>query len=116
MNYVVDMKKTGEHMKELFEEKNITVDDIRRELGLKSKQSVYRWFYGAARPTVGHLYPLACMLQVPVDELLVLTTETLSDERVMEIINWCNKKMKESDKLRLSYWETLGVVILPLDL
>ena len=56
------------------------------------------------------------MLQVPVDELLVLTTETLSDERVMEIINWCNKKMKESDKLRLSYWETLGVVILPLDL
>ena len=41
MNYVVDMKKTGEHMKELFEEKNITVDDIRRELGLKSKQSVY---------------------------------------------------------------------------
>ncbi len=116
MNYVVDMKKTGAHMKELFAEKNITIDDIRKELGLKSKQSVYRWFYGAALPTVDHLYTLACMLQVPVDELLVLTTETLSDERVMEIIRWCNDKMKESDRLRLSYWENLGVVILPQDL
>ena len=103
-------------MKELFEEKNITVDAIRKELGLKSKQSVYRWSYGAALPTVNHLYTLACMLQVPVDELLVLTTETLSDERVMEIIRWCNSKMKESDRLRLSYWGTLGVVILPLNL
>ena len=116
MNYVVDMKKTGVHMKELFEEKNITIDDISKELELKSKQSVYRWFYGAALPTVNHLYTLACMLQVPVDELLVLTTETLSDERVMEIIRWCHVKMKESDRLRLSYWENLGVIILPLDL
>lgn len=116
MNYVVDMKKTGAHMKELFEEKNITIDDIRKELGLKSKQSVYRWFYGAALPTVDHLYTLACMLKVPVDELLVLTTETLSDERVMEIISWCNEKMKESDKLRLAYWDNLEVVILPIDL
>ena len=114
MNYVVDMKKTGEHMKELFEEKNITVDAIRKELGLKSKQSVYRWFYGAALPTVDHLYTLACMLHVPVDELLVLTTETLSDERVMEIIKWCSSKMQESDELRKSYWELLGVVVLPL--
>lgn len=103
-------------MKELFREKNITIDDICRELGLKSKQSVYRWFYGAALPTVDHLYTLACMLQVPVDELLVLTTETLSDDRVMEIIKWCNGKMKESDQLRASYLETLGVVILPLNL
>ena len=55
------------------------------------------------------------MLKVPVDELLVFTTETLSDERVLEIINWCNKKLKESDKFRLAYWETLGVVILPLE-
>ena len=43
MAYIVDMKKTGAHMKELFEERNITVNDIRNELGLKSKQSVYRW-------------------------------------------------------------------------
>ena len=54
------------------------------------------------------------MLHVPVDELLVLTTETLSDERVMEIIKWCSSKMQESDELRKSYWELLGVVVLPL--
>lgn len=115
MTYIVDMKKTGAHIKELFEKRNISVIEIRNELGLKSKQSVYRWYDGKAMPTIDHLYTLSRMLKVPVDELLVFTTETLSDERVMEIINWCNKKLKESDKLRLAYWETLGVVILPLE-
>ena len=115
MTYIVDMKKTGAHIKKLFEERNISVIEIRNELGLKSKQSVYRWYDGKAMPTIDHLYTLSRMLKVPVDELLVFTTETLSDERVMEIINWCNKKLKESDKLRLAYWETLGVVILPLE-
>ena len=114
MAYIVDIKKTGAHMKKLFKERNITVNDIRNELGLKSKQSVYRWYYGEAMPTIDHLYTIARMLKVPVDELLVMTTDNLSDERVMEIINWCNKKLKESDKLRLAYLETLGVVILPL--
>ena len=115
MTYIVDMKKTGAHIKELFEERNISVIEIRNELGLKSKQSVYRWYDGKAMPTIDHLYTLSRMLKVPVDALLVFTTDTLSDERVMEIINWCNKKLKESDKLRLAYWETLGVVILPLE-
>ena len=116
MNYVVDTKMTGAHIKTLFEERNITVIEIRDELGLKSKQSVYRWYDGKAMPTIDHLYTLSRMLKVPVDELLVFTTETLSDKRVMEIINWCNKKLKESDKLRLAYWETLGVMLLPLEL
>ena len=102
-------------MKKLFKERNITVNDIRNELGLKSKQSVYRWYYGEAIPTIDHLYTIARMLKVPIDELLVMTTDDLSDERVMEIINWCNKKLKESDKLRLSYLEMLGVVILPFE-
>ena len=115
MAYIVDIKKTGAHMKKLFKERNITVNDIRNELGLKSKQSVYRWYYGEAMPTIDHLYTIARMLKVPVDELLVMTTDSLSDERVMEIINWCNKKLKESDKLRFAYLETLGVVILPLE-
>ena len=42
MTYIVDMKKTGAHIKELFEERNISVIEIRNELGLKSKQYVYR--------------------------------------------------------------------------
>ena len=114
MNYVVDTKKTGKHIKELFKEQNITVADIQKELGLKSSQAVYRWFYGAAMPTVDHLYALACMLHVPVDELLVLTTETLPNERIIEILKWCSGKIKDSDELRKAYWEMLGVVILPM--
>ena len=55
MNYAVDMKKTGAHMKKLFAEKNITVAEIQKNLKLKSPQTIYRWFYGAALPTVDHL-------------------------------------------------------------
>ena len=63
MNYSVNMKKTGAHIKELCEKNNINVADIKRELNLKSPQSVYRWYNGEAMPTVEHLYSLACMLQ-----------------------------------------------------
>ena len=112
MNYSVDMKKTGAHIKELCEKNNITVADIKRELNLKSPQSVYRWYYGYAMPTVDHLYTLACLLHVPVDELLVLNAETLSYERVSEIFKWCTGKMNPAYYLRVSYWEELGVLIL----
>ena len=112
MNYSVDMKKTGAHIKELCEKNNITVADIKRELNLKSPQSVYRWYYGYAMPTVDHLYKLACLLHVPVDELLVLNAETLSYERVSEIFKWCTGKMNPAYYLRVSYWEELGVLIL----
>ena len=112
MNYAVDMIKTGAHIKELCEKNNITVADIKRELNLKSPQSVYRWYYGYAMPTVDHLYTLACMLHVPVDELIVLYAETLSYERVSEIFKWCTEKMNPAYYLRVSYWEELGVLIL----
>ena len=106
------MKKTGAHMKELCEKQNITVADIKKELNLRLLQSVYRWYYGYAMPTVDHLYSLACMLHVPVDELLVFETETLSDRRVLEILKWCTDRMIRSNDLRISYWEVLGVVIM----
>ena len=109
----VDMKKTGVHIKELFDKKNISVAEIQKELGLKSPQSVYRWYNGDAMPTVEHLYSLACMLHVPIEELLVFKTETISDERVVDIIQWCTGKMKESEKIRKAYWELLGVVLFP---
>ena len=109
----VDMKKTGVHMKELFDKKNISVAEIQKKLGLKSLQSVYRWYNGEALPTVEHLYSLACMLHVPIEELLVFKTETISDERVVDIIQWCTGKMKESEKIRRAYWELLGVVLFP---
>ena len=109
----VDMKKTGVHMKELFDKKNISVAEIQKKLGLKSLQSVYRWYNGEALPTVDHLYSLACMLHVPIEELLVFKTETISDERVVDIIQWYTGKMKESEKIRKAYWELLGVVLFP---
>ena len=70
---IVDMKKTGVHIKELFEKKNISVSEIQKNLGLKSPQSVYRWYNGEALPTVEHLYSLACMLHVPIEERFVLS-------------------------------------------
>ena len=67
------MKKTGVHIKELFDKKNISVAEIQKKLGLKSPQSVYRWYNGEALPTVEHLYSLACMLHVPIEERFVLS-------------------------------------------
>ena len=58
------------------------------------------------------MYTLACLLHVPVDELLVLNAETISYERVSEIFKWCTDKMRPDYDLRISYWEELGVMIM----
>ena len=72
MRAVIDIEKTGKHLKEMCKKKNVSISDIQRELHLKCPKSVYRWYCGVALPTVDHLYTLAFMLHVPIEELLVL--------------------------------------------
>lgn len=115
MKTVVDQKKTGLRIKELCSQNGITVKMIQTEIVLQCPQSVYRWFYGHALPTVDHLYTIACMLKMPIDELLVVKNEELSEQHIKDLMQWYSGKINDLGELQKSYRETLGVMIFPFD-
>ena len=115
MKAVIDIEKTGKHLKEMCEKQNIRISDIQKELNLKCPQSIYRWFSGSALPTVDHLYTLACMLHVPIEELIVLKDESICDEHFNDILKWCSSKIKESDNPQKVYLGVVEIMVFPLE-
>ena len=115
MTLVIDIEKTGKHLKELCRQNGITVTDIQKALYLKCPQSVYRWYNGETLPTVDHFIVLAYMMNLPVEELIVLKEDTDSEEHIAGIIQWTAEKAVSSDLLRQSYWEALGILIVNRD-
>lgn len=69
---VIDMAKTGENIKQLRKERNISVTALQEYLGLESAQAIYRWQKGTSLPTVDHLCALSHLFHVPMDNILIL--------------------------------------------
>ena len=115
MTQVIDIEKTGKHLKELCRQNGITVTDIQKALYLKCPQSIYRWFNGETLPTVDHFIVLAYMMNLPVEELIVLKEDAEAEKHIAGIIRWTAEKAMSSDLLRKSYWEALGILILNRD-
>ncbi len=70
MTKELDFKATGNRIKQVMDEKGITVKDIAHSMNI-SDQAVYRWIYGDTIPTVKNLFTLSQLLGVEVDDLLV---------------------------------------------
>ena len=69
---MVDMKHTGENIVSLRRRKGLTVRDIQRLLGFTTPQAIYKWQRGETLPTIENLAALACILCVPMEEILVV--------------------------------------------
>ena len=71
MDYpVLDLRRTGERIKELRKEHNLTVEEVAEFMGFESVQSVYKWQRGESLPTVDNLYALGKLFETTVDEIL----------------------------------------------
>ena len=67
---VVDMKKTGQRIVSLRTQRGITVRDLQSMLGFTTPQAIYKWQRGETLPTIENLAALACILSVPMEEIL----------------------------------------------
>lgn len=67
----IDMKRTGQKLKELITAAGYDVKYVQNYLHLSCPQPVYRWFKGKTLPTVNHLYALSRLLKVHMEDLLV---------------------------------------------
>lgn len=81
---VIDMRKTGENIKHLREERNISVSALQEYLRLASPQAIYHWQRGICLPTVDHLCALSHLFNVPMDDILILkgTDKTYSPNTI----------------------------------
>lgn len=77
----ISKEETGKRIRRLLAESGITVRDVQEELELDSPQSVYKWLKGKALPSLDNLLVLGCMLDLPVEQLLVL--EGKEDEEIV---------------------------------
>ena len=67
----INLHATGRRIKGLIEQGGYSVRDIQHMLHLSCPQPIYRWMKGQILPTVDHLYLMAVILHVHMEELLV---------------------------------------------
>ena len=76
MNYpTIDLKATGERIKQLRKEKNLKVRDISKFMGFSEPQAVYKWQRGDSLPTVDNLYALSILFDTPMEQIIIVKRE-----------------------------------------
>lgn len=68
---MIDLKATGRRIKELREQRGISVRQLQTFLGFEQPQAIYKWQRGECLPSSDNLYAVACYFHVKVDEILV---------------------------------------------
>lgn len=86
---VIDKKKTGKRLKQIFKRYNLTPKDIQKYLSLSCVQTVYRWLEGINIPSIDHLYALSTWLELSIDEFIVGNKETGQQECQTEYMRLC---------------------------
>ena len=66
-----DIVASGERMKEIRKQRNISVKQVMEYMGLESTQAVYKWEAGKCYPQADNLVALAILYRVSPMELLV---------------------------------------------
>ena len=66
-----DMVASGERMKEIRKQRNISVKQVMEYMGFESTQAVYKWEAGKCYPQADNLVALAILYNVSPMELLV---------------------------------------------
>ena len=79
---VIDLRATGQNIKNLRVAAGISVRDLQNILGFTNPQAIYKWQNGDSLPSIDNLVILAAVLGVTVDEILVVDSDTPGDGEV----------------------------------
>jgi transcriptional regulator with XRE-family HTH domain len=72
---VINMEATGRNIMSLRKMRGMSVRELQRHLGFRDPQAIYKWQQGRSLPSVDNLVVLSCILDVPIDRILVVTTD-----------------------------------------
>ena len=69
---IIDVKATGDNIRNFMAEKGISVTEMQDILGFASGQTIYKWFRGDYLPKIDNLVILASALDKTVNDILVI--------------------------------------------
>ena len=81
---VIDLRATGQNIKNLRMAAGISVRDLQNILGFTNPQAIYKWQNGDCMPSIDNLVILAAVLGVTVDEILVTDDDDSVDGAVVQ--------------------------------
>ena len=67
---LIDRQATGRRIRQIMDEKCVTIKDMQEFLGLACVQSIYHWLDGTSLPSLDNLYAISELLQVSMDALI----------------------------------------------
>lgn len=67
---IIDSIKTGERIRELMLENELSPKDIQAYLSLACTQTVYRWLNGISVPSIDNLYALSALFETSIDDII----------------------------------------------
>ena len=72
---VIDLKATGEKIKQLRILKGLSVHDLQILLDFEYPQAIYLWESGKTLPSVDNLFTLSKLFEIDISEILVEKTQ-----------------------------------------
>lgn len=88
---MIDLCATGKRIKEVREQKGITVKALQTFLGFNEPVSIYKWQRGECLPTFDNMYAMACLFGVGIDDLLVGNRQEVVFLSVIKHLKMCKK-------------------------
>ena len=67
----IDLKATGNRIKQLRKERNLRVTDISDYMGFLEPQAVYKWQRGESLPSVDNLFALSRLFETSMEDILM---------------------------------------------
>jgi len=68
---VINMEATGENIRKLRKERNLSVADVQEYYGFEAPQAIYKWQRGETLPSTDNLLALGHLLGVPLEDILI---------------------------------------------
>ena len=84
---VLNVRATGERIKQLRVACNLKVEDVVKYMGFESEQAVYKWQRGDSLPSVDNLYALSKLFNTTVDNILI----GIEEENESSLLPFLNK-------------------------
>lgn len=83
---VINLVETGKNIRRFRQMRGMSVMDISDFFGGIARNSIYKWERGETLPSMDHLYALAWLFRVSLDELVVGNRESLDcdDNQLVE--------------------------------
>ena len=85
--------------------------ELQSIMEFKNPQSIYKWFRGAALPSVEHLFILATLFERPVEEIIIFNKTDFCEKIAPAMIRFVSK-MQSSDCIKGTFCEVLTQLIM----